>query len=184
MPPKQCCLTIRNVSHFGSYKKVTTMGPFDNAVDRLGIVLPPPPKPVASYVPFIKVGGTPKGGGMVYISGQLPSKDGQVIFAGKVPTVVSLEDAKEAAKLATINALSILREACDGDLDQVKRIVRVGVFVQSADDFYAQPQVANGASDLLVAIFGDTGKHARAAVGTNVLPLNAAVEVELIVELK
>jgi enamine deaminase RidA (YjgF/YER057c/UK114 family) len=154
------------------------MGPFDNALERLGIILPTPPKPVASYVPFVRAGN------LVCVSGQLPSVDGKITCKGPVPNVISIDTAKEAAKLAMINAVAVLREACGGDLDQVKRIVRVGVFVQSADGFEQQPTIANGASDLLVAIFGDVGKHARAAVGTNALPLGATVEVELMAELK
>lgn len=154
------------------------MGPFDNALDRLGIVLPPPPKPVAAYVPFVRTGN------LIVISGQLPSKDGRLLFTGPVPTAVAIENAKEAAKTACINALSILRDACRGDLDQVTRIVRVGVFVQSTNDFHEQPAVANGASELLLAIFGDAGRHARAAVGVNTLPLNATVEVELMAEIR
>jgi enamine deaminase RidA (YjgF/YER057c/UK114 family) len=99
-----------------------------------------------------------------------------------VPTAVSVDAARAAARLATLNALAVLADACGGDLDRVTRIVRVGVFVQSADGFAQQPQVANGASDLLVEVFGDLGRHARAAVGTNALPLNATVEVELLAE--
>lgn len=154
------------------------MGSFDRAIERLGIILPAMPKPVASYVPFVRTGN------LVFVSGQLPSKEGKVQFLGAVPTAVSVEAGVEAAKLCAINALAVLREACAGDLDRVVRIVRIGVFVQSADGFDAQAKVANGASDLLVAIFGDAGKHARAAVGANVLPLNAAVEVELMAEVR
>ncbi len=156
------------------------MGHIDDALNRLGIILPPAPKPVASYVPFVRSGN------LVYISGQLPSKEGKVLFTGAVgsPLSLSVEQGIEAAKLCTLNALAVLRDACGGDLDQVARIVRIGVFVQSVDLFGEQPKVANGASDLLVAIFGDAGKHARAAVGTNALPLNAAVEIELLAELK
>jgi enamine deaminase RidA (YjgF/YER057c/UK114 family) len=156
------------------------MGPFDNAVERLGITLPAAPKPVASYVPFVRTGK------LVYISGQLPSKDGKVQATGLVGGAggLSVEQGAEAAKLCAINALAVLKDACNGDLDQVARVIRIGVWVQSANGFDQQSKVANGASDLLVAIFGDAGKHARAAVGTNALPLNAAVEVELLVELR
>jgi enamine deaminase RidA (YjgF/YER057c/UK114 family) len=153
------------------------MSAVDSMLQKLGIVLPAAPKPVASYVPFVRTGN------LIVVSGQLPSKEGKVQFAGTVPTALSIEQGAEAAKLCVINALAVLRDACGGDLDQVKRIVRIGVFVQSADGFDGQPRVANGASDLLVAVFGEAGKHARAAVGTNALPLNAAVEVELMAEL-
>jgi enamine deaminase RidA (YjgF/YER057c/UK114 family) len=97
---------------------------------------------------------------------------------------MTVEQGAEAAKLCVINALAVLRDACGGDLDQVVRIVRVGVWVQCADGFDQQAKVANGASDLLVAVFGDAGKHARAAVGANALPLNTTVEVELLVQVK
>jgi enamine deaminase RidA (YjgF/YER057c/UK114 family) len=147
-------------------------------LSRLNITLPPAPQPVAAYVPFVRTGN------LVFVSGQLPSLQGKVIFSGPVPGALPLEQAREAARLATINALAVLRDACQGDLDRVQRIVRIGVFVQSTDGFDQQPAAANGASELLVAIFGDAGKHARAAVGVNALPLNAAVEVELLAELK
>ncbi|MGN6369905.1 MAG: RidA family protein [Phycisphaerae bacterium] len=154
------------------------MSQIDAALQRLNLTLPPAPKPVASYVPFVHAGN------LIIISGQLPSKDGKVQFAGPIPTALSIEQGIEAAKLCTLNALAVLRDACGGNLDNVARILRIGVFVQSADGFDAQPKVANGASDLLVAVFGDAGKHARAAVGTNALPLNAAVEVELMAEMR
>jgi enamine deaminase RidA (YjgF/YER057c/UK114 family) len=97
---------------------------------------------------------------------------------------MSVEQAAEGAKLCVINGLAVLKDACGGDLDRVARIVRLGAFVQSADGFDGQSKVANGASDLMMAIFGDAGKHARAAVGTNALPLNASVEVELLAEMR
>jgi enamine deaminase RidA (YjgF/YER057c/UK114 family) len=152
--------------------------PVRDTLARLGITLPPAPKPVASYVPFVRTGN------LIFISGQLPSKEGKVIHVGLVPTAVSVEQATEAARLAVLNAVAVLSDACTGDLDRVVRIVRIGVFVQSAAGFAQQSQVANGASDLLVEIFGEAGRHARAAVGTNALPLDAAVEVELIAEVR
>lgn len=154
------------------------MGMVEKALERLGIVLPGAPKPVGSYVPFVRTGN------LVFISGQLPWREGKLLATGAVPTAVTIEQGREAAKVATINALAVLREACGGDLDRVVRVVKVGAFVQSAAGFEQQPQVANGASDLLAAVFGEAGKHARAAVGTNTLPLNATVEIELIVEVK
>ena len=143
----------------------------------LGIELPAPPKPVAAYVPAVTAGG------MVYVSGQLPSAAGQVKYAGKVGADVTPEDGYQAARLCAINALSVLQGEV-GDLERVARIVRVGGFVNSAPGFTAQPQVINGASELLGEVFGDAGRHARAAVGVSELPLNAAVEVELLVALK
>jgi enamine deaminase RidA (YjgF/YER057c/UK114 family) len=154
------------------------MGNIESALAKLGIVLPPAPKPVASYVPAARSGN------LIFVSGQLPSREGKVVFAGAVPGAVTIEQGAEAAKLCAINALAVLKDACKGDLDQVARIVRIGVFVQSADGFDGQPKVANGASDFLVSVFGEAGKHARAAVGVNALPLNAAVEVELVAELR
>ncbi len=143
----------------------------------LGIVLPAPPKPVASYVPFVRTGN------LVFISGQLPSRDSQVLFRGKVPVPIGVEQAQEAARLALINALAVLGDACGGRWDRLVRIVRLGVFVQCEPDFDRQSVVANGASDLLAALFGAAGRHARAAVGSNALPLGSAVEVELLAEI-
>jgi enamine deaminase RidA (YjgF/YER057c/UK114 family) len=154
------------------------MGNIESALQRLGITLPPAPKPVASYVP------ASRSGNLVFVSGQLPSREGKVVFSGAVPGALTIEQGAEAAKLCAINALAVLKDACHGDLDQVARIVRIGVFVQSADGFDGQPKVANGASDFLVSVFAEAGKHARAAVGVNALPLNAAVEVELMAELR
>lgn len=145
---------------------------------QLGITLPGVAKPVAAYVPWVQAGD------LVFVSGQLPSREGKVVATGAVPAQVSPEDAKSAARLAAINALAALADACGGDLDKVVRIVRVGVFVQSADGFAGQPAVANGASELFQAVFGDAGRHARAAVGTNALPLNATVEVELVAQVR
>ncbi len=147
----------------------------DEKLKSLGLTLPPPPKPVASYVPCVRTGH------LVFVSGQLPFKDGKLAFTGKVPTDVSIEQAAEAARLAALNALAILAEAAS-NLENVAQIVRVGVFVNSAAGFTDQPKVANGASDLLAEVFGDIGRHARAAVGVNELPLNAAVELELTAE--
>jgi enamine deaminase RidA (YjgF/YER057c/UK114 family) len=149
----------------------------ENKLKELNIVLPEAPKPAGSYVPAVICGR------MVYVAGQLPAKDGELKYAGKVGTDVSVEDAYEAAKLCAINGLGVLK-AYIGDLDKIEQVVRLGGFVNSADGFTMQPKVINGASELLVSIFGEKGKHARAAVGVNELPLNAAVEVEMLVYLK
>ena len=141
----------------------------------LEIDLPQVPSPVGSYVPAIRTGH------YVYTSGQLPMRDGQLLCAGKVGADVSVKEASAGAAVAILNAVAAAASAAGG-IDKISRVIRVGVFVQSAPGFTAQPTVANGASDLLVGIFGDAGKHARAAVGANELPLNAAVEVELLVE--
>jgi enamine deaminase RidA (YjgF/YER057c/UK114 family) len=141
----------------------------------LGLMLPPAPVPVGSYVPCVRAGN------LVFTSGQLPMRDGKLAALGKVGKDLSMEEAGEAAKWATLNAVAQVAAAVGG-INQIVRIVRLGAFVNSADGFTDQPKVANPASDLLVSIFAEAGKHARAAVGVNELPLNAAVEVELIAE--
>lgn len=149
----------------------------ENRLKELGIELPEAPKPAGSYVPAVTCER------MVFVAGQLPSIKGELKYTGKVGTEVSPEEANEAAKLCAINALGVLK-AHIGDLDRIEQVVRVGGFVNSADGFTMQPKVINGASDFLVEVFGEKGKHARAAVGVNELPLNAAVEVEMTVFLK
>jgi enamine deaminase RidA (YjgF/YER057c/UK114 family) len=144
----------------------------------LGIVLPDPPKPVASYVPAVCSGS------LLIVSGQLPFRDGSLLATGPVPSSVSIEEAAEAARWCGINGLSVARMALGGNLDRIRRVVRLGVFVQSDDRFDAQPRVANGASDLMVEVLGDAGLHARAAVGTNALPLDTTVEVEFTFEIE
>jgi enamine deaminase RidA (YjgF/YER057c/UK114 family) len=138
--------------------------------------LPPAPVPVGSYVPVVQVGN------LVYTSGVLPTKSGQLAYSGAVGTeAISVDDAQQAARLCAINALSLLKGHL-GSLSRIKRVVKVAGFVSSDPTFYQQPAVINGASDLLVEVFGDVGKHARSAVGVAALPLNAPVEIELIVE--
>lgn len=146
---------------------------WEAAVEKLGLTLPPPVKPVASYVPARRVGN------LLYVSGQLPMRDGVLIATGKVPSTVAIEAAQQAARQCVLNGLAAAKAEL-GDLSAIESVVRVGVFVQSDDTFDAQHKVANGASDLLADIFGEAGRHARAAVGVNALPLNAAVEVEFI----
>jgi enamine deaminase RidA (YjgF/YER057c/UK114 family) len=143
---------------------------------QLGWILPPAPKPIAAYVPAVRSGN------LLYISGQLPMRDGQLIARGRVPSAVSLESAQQAAAQCAVNALAILNSEIDGDIDRVARVVRIGVFVQSDDDFHDQAKVANGASELLQTVFGEVGRHARSTIGVNALPLDAAVEVECLFE--
>lgn len=145
-------------------------------IAELGLTLPPAPKPVAAYIPFVRSGS------LLFVSGQLPMRDGALMATGAVPSAVSVEDAARAARQCVLNALAVLADALGGDLDRVVRIVRVGVFVCSDAGFGEQPKVANGASELLQQIFGETGRHARAAVGSIALPLKATVEVELVAE--
>ncbi len=143
----------------------------------LNIVLPPAPAPVGAYVPAVRAGA------MVYTSGQIPFRDGQLIAAGKVPTEVSLEAAAAAARQAALNALAVLNAEIGG-LDNIARIVRVNVFVASTPGFTDQAKVANGASELLADVFGDAGRHTRCAIGAAELPLNATVELDIIAEVK
>ena len=141
----------------------------------LGIELPEPAKPVASYLPFVRTGN------LISVSGQVSLSTSQA-FKGRVPDQVSLEDAILAARLCGINILAQLSAALDGDLDRVVRIVKLGGFVNCAPDFTDQPKVINGASDLMAEVFGDKGKHSRAAVGASSLPLGVTVEVDALVE--
>lgn len=149
------------------------MGRILERLKTLGLELPQAPKPVAAYVPAVQFGN------LLFISGQLPMKDGQLLYTGKVGQDIDIEDAYMAARQCTLNALRIAQDIL-GNLDRIERVLRVGGFVQSADGFNEQPKVINGASELLVEIFGEPGRHARAAVGVNQLPLNAAVEVEFV----
>lgn len=141
----------------------------------LGIKLPVPPAPAGSYVP-VAVSGN-----LAFVAGQIPTEAGQVKFKGKLGRDVSIESGQQAARLCTINALAQLKSSL-GSLDRIKRFVKVTGFVNCDPSFADQPKVVNGASDLLVQIFGEKGKHARAAVGVSSLPLDSAVEVEFICE--
>ena len=131
----------------------------------LNLTLPKAPKPVAAYVPAVKTGN------LIYVSGQVPFKDGQLIAQGPVPSTTSIDQAIQAARQCVLNGLAVLQDALEGDLDRISRVVRVGVFVYSDPDFTDQPKVGNGASELLQDIFGEAGRHARAAVGSVALPL-------------
>lgn len=150
------------------------MTDIDRKLADLGLSLPAAAAPVAAYVPVVEAGG------MVHVSGQLPFRDGQVI-TGRLGDGVSLEEGQEAARACGLMLVAQLKAAL-GDLSRVKRVVKLGVFVNSTPDFTDQPKVANGASELMVALFGDAGRHARAAVGVAALPLGAAVEVDAVIE--
>ena len=147
------------------------MSRIEDRLAELKITLPTPPAPVASYVPFVAVGG------LVHISGQV-SVDAQGGIKGKLGKDVPLELGQAAARLCGLNLLAQLKAACDGDLDRVIRAVKLGGFVNVTPDFDPVPQVINGCSDLMVQVFGDAGKHARSAVGVANLPLGFAVEVD------
>ncbi len=142
----------------------------------LGLSLPEPPKPVADYVPWVRSGS------LVFVSGQIPVRDGGLIATGRVPDGVPVELAVECARVCALNAVAVAADAAGG-LDRITRIVRIGCFVASDPGFTDQPVIANGASGLLVSIFGEAGRHARAAVGSVSLPLGAPVEVEMIAEI-
>ena len=146
-------------------------------IKELGYTLPEPAKPLAAYIPAIKIDK------LVYTAGQLPSVNGQLQYKGKVGFNVSEEDGQKAAVLSLLNCLAVIKSVC-GDLDQIEQVVKLTVFINSADGFTNQPKVANGASELLLKIFGDVGKHVRSAVGVNELPIDAALEIEMVVKLK
>jgi enamine deaminase RidA (YjgF/YER057c/UK114 family) len=151
----------------------------DSIIDKLatlGLQLPAVPAPVAAYVNCVRSGN------LLFLSGGLPI-DGDRKVIGKVPSAVSIEEAQEGARIIILNRLAIIREEI-GSLDKVKQIVALNGFVNSEPDFFGHPQVINGASELLVQIFGDKGKHSRTALGTAALPLNVAVEINLIVEVE
>ena len=148
----------------------------EQKLQSLGIELPAPAKPVGAYVPAVRTGN------LVFTAGQLPMKDGTLTATGKVPGDVSLQDAQLAARQALLNALSALRVEA-GTLENVSRIVRLNVLVNSSPGFTDQAKVANGASDLLLELFGDAGKHTRTAVGAAELPLSAPVELDITAEI-
>jgi len=149
----------------------------ESRLTELGITLPEPAKPVASYVSYVRSGD------QLTISGQL-SNDANGGIKGTVGVDVTPEQAADAARLCGLNLIAQIKAACDGDLDRVVRIVKLGGFVQAGPDFEAIPAVINGCSDLMVQVFGDAGKHARSAVGVYKLPLGFAVEVDAIVEVR
>lgn len=150
---------------------------YEAKLKEMGITLPAAPKPLASYVPAVMADSC------VYTSGQIPLVGGELKFKGKVGADLTEEQGYEAAKTCAINCLSVIKEQI-GSLDNIERIVKVTGFVNSAPGFANQPRVVNGASDLLGAVFGEAGRHARSAVGVSELPINAAVEVEMIVKVK
>lgn len=153
------------------------MSRIDTRLAELGVILPEPAAPVANYAPFVRSGN------LVFISGQV-SIGPNGLIAGKLGRDLSVDQGVEAAHACGVNLIAQLKAACDGELDHVRRVVKLGGFVNCTDDFTDQPKVINGASDLMVAVFGDNGRHARAAVGAPSLPMNAAVEVDGIFEIE
>lgn len=152
-------------------------GRVDERLRELDIVLPKPIPPVATYLPFVTSGN------LVFVSGQVTVGPKGLEYIGQVGSDFSIEEGQAAARLCAINILSQVKEACSGDLDRVTRCVKLGGFVNAAPGFTDHPKVINGASDLMVEIFGDTGRHARFAVGAGSLPLNVAVEVDAVFEI-
>ena len=150
----------------------------EKRLSEIGVTLPPPGSPAGNYVPYVVVGD------LVFMAGQVAREAGKMKYAGKVGREVSVEDGRAAARLCAVNLLAQLKAACGGDLDRVERCVRLGGFVNSPPDFTDHPKVINGASDLIVEVFGERGQHARTAVGVAALPLDSAVEVEAIFALK
>ncbi|MHA1154068.1 MAG: RidA family protein [Alphaproteobacteria bacterium] len=152
-------------------------GEVDARLAELGIEVPEAAAPVANYVGFVRSGN------LVFVSGQVPLVNGAFKFQGKVGAEFSVEEGQDAARICAINIIGQLKAACGGDLDRVRRIVKLGGFVNSTPEFTDQPKVINGASDLMVAVFGDAGKHSRAAVSAGALPLGVAVEVDAVAEI-
>ena len=147
----------------------------EDKLRELSIDLPTPPNPAGSYIPVVTTGN------LAFVSGQIPIKEGKVVFEGKVPNEQSLDAARDAAKICIINGLAQLK-ANLGSLDKITKFVRISGFVNSNPEFTEQPKVINAASDLLVEIFGDMAKHSRIAVGVASLPLNSTVEIDMVVE--
>lgn len=153
-------------------------GEIETRMNDLGISLPVAATPAANYIPFVRTGN------LVFVSGQIPIVDGKIQYQGKVGTDFTTEQAAQCARICGLNIVAQVKAACDGDLDRVVACVKLGGFVNCVDGFGEQPQVINGASDLMVDIFGDKGRHARFAVGTNALPKNVAVEIDAVFEIR
>ena len=151
---------------------------FDENIKKLGLTIPNPPDAVANYIPY-KIADK-----ILYISGQAPLKDGNVIYKGKVGDNISMEEGIKAAELCCINIIAALKKSINNDWDQLDTFIKLGGFVNCKEDFVDQPKIINGASDLLVSIFGEQGRHTRFAVGANSLPLDISVEIDAIIKLK
>jgi len=148
---------------------------FEEKLKQMGVTIPEVVKPLAAYIPATQIGN------LVMTSGQVPISNETVMYSGKIGKDLTEEEGMKAAKLCALNCLSAIRSVI-GNLDKIKRVVKLTVFVSSADGFTAQPKVANGASEFIGEVFGDAGKHVRSAVGVSELPLNSAVEIEMVVE--
>ena len=151
---------------------------FEENIKKLDLIIPEMPTPMANYVPFKVADNT------VYVSGQGPVVDGKIIYSGKVGKEISAEERTTAAELCCINIVSALKTSLNGDWDRLDTFLKLGAFVNCDENFTDQPKIINGASDLLVSIFGDKGRHARFAVGSNSLPFNISVEIDAIIKIK
>ena len=151
---------------------------FEENIKQLGIEIPDMPNALANYVPY-KLSNS-----IVYVSGQAPVMNGKLIYKGKVGNDISIEDGIKAAELCCINIISVLKKSINGDWNKLDNFLKLGGFVNCNSDFVDQPQIINGASDLLVKIFGEQGKHSRFAVGSNSLPMNISVEIDAIIKIK
>ena len=149
----------------------------EKKIRELGFEIPETPQPLAAYTPSLQVGD------MVYTSGQVPIENGELKYSGKIGADLSVEEGQKAAEICALNGLSAIKSVIK-DLDKIEQILKLTVFVNSADGFTDQPKVANGASELLGRIFGNAGRHVRSAVGVNELPIDSAVEIEIIVKVK
>jgi len=152
-------------------------GRIEATLKQKGIELPQAAAPAANYVPFVLAGK------LLFVAGQIPIWNGEIKWLGRVGKDLTVEQGQQAARLCALNLIAQAKAACGGDLDRIVRCVKLDGFVQCMEDFIQQPQVVNGASDLMVEVFGDAGRHARAAVGSNALPRGVAVEVAAIFEL-
>lgn len=153
-------------------------GRIENRLTELGITLPSPAAPVANYVPYVRTGN------LVFISGQVTLGPNGLAHVGRVGAEIGLDEARQAARLCAINLIAQVRAACEGNLDRVVRCVKLTGFVNAVPEFKDHPEVINGASDLMVEVFGDAGRHARAAVGAGSLPRNVAVEIDAVFEIR
>ena len=151
---------------------------FEENIKQLGIEIPDMPAALANYVPF-KVSDS-----IVYVSGQAPVKNGELIYKGKVGKDIEIDEGIKAAELCCVNIIAALKKSINGDWNRLETFLKLGGFVNCNNDFYDQPKIINGASDLLVNIFGEQGKHARFAVGSNSLPMNISVEIDAIIKIK
>ena len=153
-------------------------GKIEARLKELGLELPPPAKPAANYVPTVRTGN------LVYVAGQVPMVDGKFEYQGKVGREFSIEEGQACARVVALNVLAQLKEACGGDLDRVRKVVKLNGFVNCLPEFGEQPHVINGASELMIEVFGEMGRHARAAVGAISLPFGVAVEIDGVFEVE